>query len=212
MTDREDQRRLDRLARSYLAALDAGDFDRIDALWDRAGADPDLSDLLFALDEEIVAEQDRDAGAVEAHLPSAEVVGPAAGPLTVAEVAEHLRKHMPRGLTDDDLAADRLRAAADPLPDDLGVPAVVGRGRRYGAVPQAYWKAFRGAALKLRLRRSPAENFQMAARPAPPKPRGTGRDRPRPGDAGGRRRLGEARHLAGPAPPRAGPARPASTS
>ncbi|MBX9627018.1 MAG: hypothetical protein K2X82_24665 [Gemmataceae bacterium] len=183
MTDRENQRRLDRLAMKYLAAADAGDFDTLDALWDQADRDDDLAEMLFGLHDAVVADQDRDAaaaaavvGAIEAHLPSAEVVRPTAGPLTVAEVAEHLRRHPPRGLTADDLAAnDRLRAAADPLPDDLGLPQVVGWGRRYGAVPQAYWKAFREAAVLLTLRRESAETYRMAARPAEPKPR---EDRP----------------------------------
>ena len=181
MTDRENQLRLDKLAVRYVWAVETGDLDAMDALWAAAAGDPDLADALVEIDAELAAEDGPDAaaavvGLVERHLPSAEVVRPAAGPVTVAEVAEHLRRHPPRGLTAADLAVnDRLRAAADPLPDDLGLPAVVGWGRRYGAAPEAYWKAFREAALKLRMRRSSAENFQMAARPAAPKPPG---DRP----------------------------------
>lgn len=181
MTHRDNQLRLDGLAMHYLWAVEAGDLDAMDALWAQAATDPDLSNALTEIDAELAAEDDRSAaaavvGLLAEHLPSAEVVRPAAGPVTVAEVADHLRRHPPRGLTADELAVnDRLRAAADPLPDDLGLPGVVSWGRRYGPAPEAYWKAFRDAAVLLTLRRESADSYQMAARPARPRPKG---DRP----------------------------------
>jgi hypothetical protein len=178
MTDRENQRRLDDLALKYLAALDAGDFDALAALWEQAAADADLDAMLHELNAEVAAEQEgqdqaTDAALLEAirkHLPSAEVIAPA-GPVTVAEVAEHLRRNPPAGLTADELKAnDLLLQAAEELPPDLGVSAVLGWGRRFGAVPEAYWRAFREAALKLRMRRE--ADFALAARRAGPKPPG----------------------------------------
>jgi hypothetical protein len=180
MTDRENQRRLDTLSMQYLTALDAGDFDTIDALWEQAATDPDLGEMLHALNAELSAEPDTAAdaavvAAIEKHLPSADILRPATGPLTVAEVADFLRKNPPKGLTTDDLKLnDALRATADAVPAELGISQVVGWGRRFGAAPEAYWKAFRAAALKMRIQResAAAENFQTAARPGTPKPGG----------------------------------------
>lgn len=180
MTERENQKRLDRIAMTYLSAVDAGDFDTIDALWAQAAGDAMLADMLHRLNAHVAAEQDAAQGAalasqlvsaIEAHLPSAEVIRPAGRPLTVADVAEHLRRNPPRGLTADDLRLnDELKKSAEPLPADLGVARVVAWGRRFGNAPEPYWRAFRAAALKLLMRQESAENYQMAARPAKPKP------------------------------------------
>lgn len=179
MTDRENQKRLDKLAMRYLAAIDAGDFGTLDDLWARAADDPDLCEMLHGLNATL-AEGDRQAAgdavvaAVRQHLPSAEIVEPAGGPLTVAEVADHLRRHPPPGLTADDLKLnDVLRAAAQDVPTELGISQVVAWGRRFGTAPEAYWRAFREAALDLWMQRTSADNYQMAARPDRPKPGGT---------------------------------------
>jgi hypothetical protein len=182
MTERENQKRLDRLAMDYLTAVDAGDFDAIEALWDAAATDPALADMLHRLNAQLAADQDagstaavagRVVAAIEAHMPSAEVLRPAAGPVTVADVAEHLRRNPPRGLSADDLRLnDDLRKSDEPLPADLGVARVVAWGRRFGNAPEPYWRAFRAAALKLLMRQESAENYQVAARPAKPKPPG----------------------------------------
>src|SRR5262249_57344999 len=101
MTNRENQRRLDSLAMLYLTALEGGDFEAIDDLWNKAEGDPDLSEMLHGLNAEFAAQQDAHAeaaaseqivGAIEKHMPSAEVIRPAAGPVTMAEVAEIIRK------------------------------------------------------------------------------------------------------------------------
>ncbi len=183
MTDRENHHRLDELALRYLAAVETEDFDTIGALWEQAADDPDLDAMLHGLNAELAAEQERQeqdslAAAVveqvERHMPSAEVMRPTTGPLTVAEVAEYIRRHPPAGLTVDDLRLnDVLRKATDPVPEALGISQVIRWGTRFGTAPEAYWRAFREAALDLWMQRSSAEHYQMAARPQRPK---------RPGD------------------------------
>jgi hypothetical protein len=181
MTDRENQKRLDRLAMEYLTAVEGADFVAIETFWADAERDNELAEMLHGLNAELAADQefetqaaisDRIVDTIEKHMPSAEVIRLPAGPLTVADVAEHIRKNPPHGLTVDDLRLnDVLRALADAVPAELGVPQVVAWGRRFGTAPEAYWKAFRAVALKLRMQRESAENYQMAARPgAKPKP------------------------------------------
>ncbi len=180
MTDRENQKRLDRLAMNYLTAVNAADFDAIDVLWGAAAADSALADMLHRLNAHLAAEQEDAAtdavvgqvvAAITAHMPSAEVVRAAAAPVTVADVAEHLRRNPPRGLTADDLRFnDDLRRSAEPLPTDMGLSRIVAWGRRFGNAPEPYWRAFRECALLLKMRQESADNYQMAARPAKPKP------------------------------------------
>jgi hypothetical protein len=182
VSDRDNQRRLDRLAMRYLLALDAGDFDTLELLWQRAETDTELGDMLHALTDEAATEHETERRAaatravvagIEAHLPSAAVVRPDAGPLTVGQVADHLRKFPPRGLTIDELRLnDALRGSAEAVPGELGASQVVAWGRRFGLAPEAYWKAFRVAALKLLGQRESAGSYQMAARPSKPKPAG----------------------------------------
>jgi hypothetical protein len=180
MTNRENQRRLDKIAPKYLDALAAEDFDAIAALWEQAAQDADLEAMLHALNAEFVAEMDRALDAavieqIEKHLPSAAVVAPANGPLRVAEVAEHLRRHPPAGLSIDDLTLnDLLRTIDEEVPLKLGISQVIAWGGRYGTAPEAYWQAFREAALTLRMQRDAEAPFRMAARstkPMPPRPR-----------------------------------------
>jgi hypothetical protein len=183
MTDRENHHRLDELALRYLAAVESEDFDTIDALWEQAADDPDLDAMLHGLNAELVAEQDAQEhaaiasaviGQIEQHMPSAEIVRPTTGPLTIAEVAEYIRRHPPAGLTTDDLRLnDVLRRTTEAVPEELGLSQVIRWGTRFGTAPEAYWRAFREVALDLWMQRSSAEHYQMAARPQRPK---------RPGD------------------------------
>jgi hypothetical protein len=175
MTDRENQKRLDTLAMRYLAAIDAADFDALDELWTQAANDSDLHEMLHGLNETLATDDESAGNAVvgeiRKHMPSAEIVAPVEGPLTIAEVAEHIRKHPPPGLTIDELALnDLLNRTNDAIPAELGLSQVVEWGRRFGSAPESYWRAFRQAAIKLRMRRESAENYQMAARPTKPKP------------------------------------------
>jgi hypothetical protein len=178
MTDRENQRRLDRLALQYLAAVEAENFDVIDALWEQAADDDELGEMLHGLNAELVAEQDAgeriavDAVVIEAieqTMPSAEVVRPTTEPVTVAEVAERIRRRPPAGLTADDLKLnDALRQVSEPVPTELGISRVIRWGEQFGDAPDAYWKAFRQAALDLCMERVSAADYRMAARPKRP--------------------------------------------
>ena len=180
MTNRENQKRLDRLAMEYLTAVAAGDFDAIDGFWAHADADPELGEMLHGLNAELAADHDavtqaalgdQIVGAIRKHMPSAEVIDSTSSPLTVGDVAEYLGKNPPTGVTVAELRLnDLLRGSAEALPTDFGVPQVVAWGRRFGTAPETYWKAFRAAALKLLMQRESAENYQMAARPVKQKP------------------------------------------
>jgi hypothetical protein len=180
MTDRENQHRLDQLALRYLAAVETEDFDTIEALWEQADDDDDLDAMLHGLHAELVAEQDAAEQAtiatvlldsIERHMPSTEVIRPASGPLTVAEVAEYIRRHPPAGLTTDDLHInDVLQRTTEAVPTELGISQVIRWGKRFGSAPEAYWRAFRQAALKLRMQRQAEADFHMAARPTKPRP------------------------------------------
>lgn len=180
MTDRETQRRLDRLAMHYLDAVDAGDLDAVAALWEQAESDADLAEALHALNAELAAEADRTAAATvaaaaEAHLTSGEVVHPAAGPVTVGDVATDLFRHAPDRLPPEAHALNAtLRASAEPLPADLGLSKLTAWAEaKFGPAPAGYWAAFHAAALKVEMRRASAVEFQLAARSAP-KPGGRG--------------------------------------
>ena len=183
MTNRENEHRLDQLALKYLAAVDTEDFDTIGALWEQAADDADLDAMLHGLNAELVAEQEAQENAtiasvvldtIDKNMPSAKVIRPTTDPLTVAEVAEHIRRHPPAGLTTDDLRInDVLRKATEVVPTQLGISQVIRWGTQFGSAPEAYWRAFREVALDLWMQRTSAENYQLAARPQRPK---------RPGD------------------------------
>jgi hypothetical protein len=178
MTDRENQLRLDAIAMRYLAAVESQDFDTIDALLEQATRDADLDAMIHALNEAIVADRDdasREAAdaaiiaAIKQHLPSAEIISPVSGSLAVSEVADYLRRNPPAGLTADDLKLnDLLLNAADAVPGDLGISRVLEWGKHFGQAPDVYWRAFRAAALKLRMLRE--ADLQLAARSSKPKP------------------------------------------
>jgi hypothetical protein len=180
MTDRQNQRRLDDIAMNYLAAIEAGDFDAIEALWKQAADDSELYAMLHGLNAELAAERDAAENAaidaivldnIEKHMPSAEVIRAWTGPLTVAEVAEQIRRHPPAGLTVDDLKLnDVLLKSTDAVPAGLGISQVIEWGKRFGVAPEIFWQAFRKNALKLRMRRESEANYQIAARPTKPKP------------------------------------------
>lgn len=182
MTDRENQQCLDDLAMQYLAAIDAADFDAIDALWERAADDDGLDAMLHGLNAELVAEQEATEQAalddavvdvIEKHMPSARVIRQPTGPLTVAEVAEELRLRPPAGVTIDELKLnDALLKGTDVVPVELGISQVIGWGRQFGNASETYWRAFRQAALKLRMRRESEPDYHLAARSTKPKPPG----------------------------------------
>jgi hypothetical protein len=170
--------RLDLAAARYLDALERDDFAAMEAVWQLAAADPELDAALREVHAGLIEEQSTVAAAaaraaltaaVETHLPSAEVVRPAAGPVTVADVADDLFRHTPDRLpAEAHLLNQRLRASREPLPTDLGLAKLTAWAEaRFGPAPAEYWRAFRQAAVKLELRRAAEAEYQLAARPAP---------------------------------------------
>lgn len=178
-----DRIRISIAAAQYLDALERDDQPALDALWAQAANDPELlaafNDINAGLLEEAHAE---DHSAVEAavakavaeFLPSAEVVKPEVGPVTVADVAEELFRHPPERLPAEAHALnERLRSATEVLPTSLGIADLVAWAEaRFGPAPARYWEAFRAAALKARMRRAADTDYQLAARKTAPKPEG----------------------------------------
>jgi hypothetical protein len=170
--------RRDLTAARYLDALERDDFDTTAALWQLALTDPELGAILRETHAGLIEEQAREAtaaaetaltAAVEAHLPSAEIVRPAAAVVTVADVAEELFRHAPNRLPAEAHSLnERLRTSAEPLPSNLGLPQLTTWAETlFGPAPPEYWKAFRQAAVKLELRRAAEAEYQLAARRAP---------------------------------------------
>jgi hypothetical protein len=170
--------RLDLAAARYLEALERDDFDTTAALWQLALADPDLEAALREVHAGLLEEQAHTAiaaaeaaltAAVQTHLPSAEILAPVAGPVTVGEVAAELFWNAPNRLpAAAHLFNERLRASREPLPPDLALPELTAWAEAvFGPGPADYWKAFRQAAVKLELRRAAEAEYQLAARRAP---------------------------------------------
>jgi hypothetical protein len=175
--------RISLAAARYLDALEREDQGALDVLWAQAANDPDLLAAFHDINVGLLEEaQGTDRAAAEAavakavaeHLPSAEVVRPEVGPVTVADVADELFRHPPERLPAEAHALnERLRSAPDPLPTDLGVDALIAWAEaKYGPAPARYWEAFRRAALKARMRRTADTEFRLAARQTAPRPGG----------------------------------------
>jgi hypothetical protein len=169
---------LDLAAARYLDALERDDFTAMADIWRLALADPELEAVLREVHTGLIEDQATEAvaaasaaltAAVETHLPSAEIVRPAAGPVTVGDVAEELFRHTPDRLpAEAHLLNERMRASKEPLPEDLGLSGLIEWAEKlFGAAPAEYWKAFRQAAVKLELRRGAEAEYQLAARRAP---------------------------------------------
>lgn len=174
MNDRE----LDRLTEEYLAALAAADDQTLDRLWEAAALDPELErallDIEAALDDddreqESKAAETLIADSVAAHLPSAEIIRPSTGPVTVGDVARELFLHTPDRLPAAAHAFnEKLRTAAIPIPSELGFSKFVAWAEaQFGRADERYWDVFYSALGKLELRASSEREFQLAARSAP---------------------------------------------
>ncbi len=174
MTNRE----LDQWTAKYLDAFNVSDVPAMEQIWEVAGREPQLETALLelhvALEEEAEeleqqTTQSAITAAVEQHLPSAEIVRPGNGPVTVADVADELFRHAPDRLGADAHALnDRLRASHDPLPENLGITKFVAWAEgKFGPGAMEYWKAFRIAALELEQRQGTNTEYQLAARTAP---------------------------------------------
>lgn len=173
----QDRLRISIAAARYLEALERDDQATLDELWKDAAADPELvaafQDIHAGLLEEQAARsasqlQEQVAAAVERHLPSAEIVHSAPGPVTVADVADELFRHTPDRLPAAAHALnDRLRSSKEPLPADLGLSALTSWAEAaFGPAPPEYWKAFHQAAIKVEIQRAAAIEYQLAARRA----------------------------------------------
>ena len=165
---------IDLTAARYLAAVERDDFETQIELWRAAETDPELEAAFHDIHVGLLAEQDEGTttaieSAAEKHLTSGEVVRPAGGPVTVADVADELFRYAPDRLPAEAHALnERLRAAAEPLPADLGLTKLAAWAEaKFGTASPAYWKAFRAAALKLELRAAARTEYQLAARAAP---------------------------------------------
>ena len=105
-----------------------------------------LERALHELHPALDAEDERDArrraegivaAAVNQYLPSAEVIRPASGPVTVADVAEELFRHPP-GLLPAEAHSlnERLRSLRVQLPDDLGLSKLTAWGEAHSVRPR----------------------------------------------------------------------------
>lgn len=159
----------------YLEALEGDDIATLESLWAAAGSDPELLAAFREVHAGLVEEQEQESAgrvvqrvayAAEAHLAGGDVVGSSGGPLTTADVADELYRRPPDRLpAQAHQLNERLRAARDPLPEEMGLSDLVAWAeQKYGAAPAAYWEAFRVAAIKLELRRAAEVEFQLAAR------------------------------------------------
>jgi hypothetical protein len=168
----------------YLEALERDDQATLIALWESAATDPDLLAALRDVHSGLIEEHQhqtrlRDNGcvtaAVEEHLTSGEVVRPNSGEVTLADVADELFRFTPDRLpAEAHTLNERLRGLREPLPAELGLPSLLAWATaKFGPTPEAYWKAFREAAMKVRIRANSDTEFQLAARQTKPKPEGT---------------------------------------
>lgn len=176
-----DRLRVSLASARYLEALERDDQTTLDVLCEQAATDMELFTAFREIDEGLLEEQQMNdiatatnivAALAEKHLTSGEVVRPAAGPVTVADVARELFLHTPNRLpADAHRMNERLRTAKEPLPENLGLSSlVVWAEAKFGPAAPEYWKAFRAAAIKVRMRVNSDVEFQLAARRTKPRP------------------------------------------
>ena len=180
----QDRLRISIASARYLEALENDDGETLFTLMEQATSDPELLHAFLEIDAAFLEEQhqhivdttrDTVEGLVEKHLPSAEIVKPVSGVVTVADVADELFHYTPGGLpAEAHQMNERLRAARDELPESLGLPDLRAWAEaKFGPAPVEYWRAFRQAAIKVRMRTRAEVEFQMAARRTKPKSGGT---------------------------------------
>ena len=178
-----DRIRISIMAARYLEALERDDDAILAALWDAAASDHELLAAFEDIHSGLVEEQVEEAAKIteglvsylNEHLNEAEIVRTPVGPVTVADVADELFQYPPHRMpaTAHQLN-ERLRSARNPLPIDLGLPKLVAWAEAtFGPGSAEYWKAFREAAIKVRMRRNADHEFQLAARQTKPRPEGT---------------------------------------
>jgi hypothetical protein len=165
----------------YLEALERDDHATLATLWQSAMTEPGLLDAFRDLHSGLIEEHMQRtssgvtasvAAAVEEHLTSGELARHRTGKVTVAEVADELFRHAPDRLpAEAHVLNEKLRRLYEPLPTELGLPNLLAWAAvRFGPTPDSYWKAFRMAAMKLRIRINSDTEFQLAARQTKHKP------------------------------------------
>lgn len=172
-----DRLRMSIAAAQYLEALEQDDEATLASLWEAAATDEELFAALRDIHAGLVEEQveqlnrlnERIAQAAQKHLQADQPPPPPTGPITVAHAAEELLQHPPDHLTAEEYELNhRLRSVGDSFPADLGLSDFIAWAeQRYGPAPRDYWKALRGAAITLELRRGSHAQYQLAARRAP---------------------------------------------
>lgn len=175
MTAKDRRLWIDVTAARYLEAVEREDYDTQEALWQLAAADAELEAAFHEvhaalLEEEAAATTAAVVAAVETHLPSATVVREPTGPVTFADVADELFRHTPDRLPPEAHALNaKLREATDELPTDLGLSSLIAFAEaKFGAASRDYWKAFREAAMRVRMRATvKTAEYQLAARRGP---------------------------------------------
>ena len=175
MTPADRELWVDSVTARYLDALDREDFDAQLQLWEIAGRHPDVEQAFHDLHEsviesEVVTTADTVAAAVAEHLPSAGVIAAETEPVTARMVADELFRHTPDRLPAAAHALNEtLRASDEPVPADLGTfPLQEWFAARFGGAPDEYRRAFREAAMKVRIRANAEAEFQIAARRTKP--------------------------------------------
>jgi hypothetical protein len=172
----------------YLDALEAGELEAVAALWEEASGDPELERLLAELDEALFLEAaeanwEADAERVRAllpkHLPSGFVAPEPPATPTVGDVAARLQVDILQGDvllgTADREVNARLLGSQTPLPEQLGQRQLEQWTAGLGVQASAqYWRAFRQAAVLLKMARCQTEGSLAAARRSTPPRQGGG--------------------------------------
>ncbi len=167
------ERELDRWALEYFDAVTRCDLDAVERFWTQAANDPALEAMLHEMessaeDDAEAEEESRTAGAiadaVRTRLPTATLDSANDGPLTVARVAEELQR-----LGAADPLTARLRSDTRVAPPTKSLTSLLAWAEaEFGEGSDAYWRAFRSAAMRLRVVRDDAQ-YGLAARSAKPK-------------------------------------------
>lgn len=186
MTKQENSAAWAQTALRYLDALDAGDIAALAELWEQANENPQLEQVLNELTEGLADEENLDpawkADALQVrsllreHLPSAFPSEAELPPLAVSDVAARLQIDSVlagRMSAADKAANSRLRMVPTPLPEDLGLLHFeTWKNALSISASSHYWRAFRQAAVLLRMGRCQQAGELAAARQARRSPNG----------------------------------------
>jgi hypothetical protein len=167
----------DRLTERFLEALDNGDLQTLQYLWQQGCEQPELGRLLAEMIEEAARELEPPGGwqfdvakvqtLLRQHLPSGFPPEGELPALAASDVAAKLQSDgFVKNLSDEDqLANKRLRDDATLIPEDLGAPQLQAWVAKLGiSASERYWKQFRKTAVLMSLGRSQQGAKLLAAR------------------------------------------------